>query len=775
MATRKKAQKATPSKAPANARRARTIKAKEVSPNPSAAPADTKLPLSVVYIHGIGHQDPPATAKANWDTALFGQSMTETIMAYWADILHPDPQGNIGTRAIARTDRALAGDEAQRFMQRLQTKVELRARSIEPSGPNRGKVFGGIFSGIGDALFNWLTKQFVHDTAAYFFDPAMKQAMQDRLINALEEAADRPIVLLAHSQGTIISYDVLRKLNGRTPSGRKLNITLFVTMGSPLGIDEIQRKIAQPLEVPAGVQAWANFADPLDPVALDKGLQGEFRGDIKIQDSLVRNPIAGNPHSSVGYLSTAQVHSIVYSILNWNVLRFGARIRKDVLADVIQTIAAREFGDPGISEARHSVLFELRDDAGFGAAAHAGLKAGAILGTLDEHRTRLTKFLEENVKNRKAACIDPLQRFVAARLTPTEIQRTETECLTTVYCVWKNTRKRALIVRSGDVIQVPPARIGYRAEGDGVTWAVLDTGVESAHPHFAAYKNIVKVWDCTKPGPVQPMLVDGKPSEDGEGHGTHVCGIIAGEQDKYHGMAIKAKLHVYKVLDNAGSGDDSWIIKAIDHIARTNNDSAELAIHGVNLSLGGWFDPEVYGCGHSPICQELGRLWRQGLVVCVACGNEGAIEVSTPDGNQTTINTLLSIGDPANLDDCLAVGSVHADRPHTYGISYFSSRGPTADGRTKPDLVAPGERISSCNARFKIKDPNSMYVSLSGTSMATPHVSGLVAAFLSVRREFIGRPDEVKKILLANCTDLARDKYLQGAGMPNLVKMLANT
>lgn len=59
--------------------------------------------------------------------------------------------------------------------------------------------------------------------------------------------------------------------------------------------------------------------------------------------------------------------------------------------------------------------------------------------------------------------------------------------------------------------------------------------------------------------------------------------------------------------------------------------------------------------------------------------------------------------------------------------------------------------------------------------MATPHVSGLIAAFLSVRREFVGRPDEVKRLLRENCTDLDRDKYLQGAGMPNLVKMLANT
>jgi len=129
------------------------------------------------------------------------------------------------------------------------------------------------------------------------------------------------------------------------------------------------------------------------------------------------------------------------------------------------------------------------------------------------------------------------------------------------------------------------------------------------------------------------------------------------------------------------------------------------------------------------------------------------------------------------------VGSVHKERPHTYGTSFFSSRGPTADGRMKPDCVAPGERILSVRNDVKI-DParqaakpatiEQLYTEMSGTSMAAPHVSGLLAAFLSKRREFIGRPDDVKAILLSNCTDLGRQRNMQGAGMPNLVKMLVN-
>ena len=142
------------------------------------------------------------------------------------------------------------------------------------------------------------------------------------------------------------------------------------------------------------------------------------------------------------------------------------------------------------------------------------------------------------------------------------------------------------------------------------------------------------------------------------------------------------------------------------------------------------------------------------------------MRVRTEGDESYDLHPVVSVGDPANLEECIAVGSVHADRPHVYGVSYFSSRGPTADGRAKPDVVAPGENIRSCRAGTK------EYVAMSGTSMAAPHVSGLLAAFLSARPEFIGRPDEVKQMLLAACTDLGRDRYLQGRGLPNLLRML---
>ena len=117
---------------------------------------------------------------------------------------------------------------------------------------------------------------------------------------------------------------------------------------------------------------------------------------------------------------------------------------------------------------------------------------------------------------------------------------------------------------------------------------------------------------------------------------------------------------------------------------------------------------------------------------------------------------------------------MHKSNPHTYGVSHFSSRGPTADGRRKPDLVAPGERIISARHDWErqmtgasasaLRARDDLYLEMSGTSMATPHVSGILASFLSLRREFVSYPDRVKRILLDGCVDLGRDPYMQGAG-----------
>ena len=162
-----------------------------------------------------------------------------------------------------------------------------------------------------------------------------------------------------------------------------------------------------------------------------------------------------------------------------------------------------------------------------------------------------------------------------------------------------------------------------------------------------------------------------------------------------------------------------------------NGFGRRLLIHGVNMSVGYNFEPEWFACGQSPLCVEVDRLVKTGVVVVVAAGNTGYGTLKSASG-ATSAGMALTINDPGNADLAITVGSTHRDMPHVYGVSYFSSKGPTGDGRMKPDLLAPGEKIISCATgtlkKEGAKDNACDYVETSGTSMAAPHVSGVIAA-----------------------------------------------
>jgi subtilisin family serine protease len=180
-----------------------------------------------------------------------------------------------------------------------------------------------------------------------------------------------------------------------------------------------------------------------------------------------------------------------------------------------------------------------------------------------------------------------------------------------------------------------------------------------------------------------------------------------------------------------------------------------------------------------PLCVEVNRLVHSGVVVVVAAGNSGYgfVDSTTADTNRVAAGLDLTINDPGNADLAITVGSTHRDMPHLYGVSYFSSKGPTGDGRMKPDVLAPGEKIISCDSSQRDGAPRrapklARYREDSGTSMAAPHVSGVIAAFLSIRREFIGRPEEVKRIFLSSATDLYRAPYFQGRGLIDVMRAI---
>jgi subtilisin family serine protease len=241
------------------------------------------------------------------------------------------------------------------------------------------------------------------------------------------------------------------------------------------------------------------------------------------------------------------------------------------------------------------------------------------------------------------------------------------------------------------------------------------------------------------------------------------------------GMAPRCQLVSLRVLDENGKGSVSNLIAAITHVQEKNGYGVRLLIQGVNMSLGYNFEPEWFACGQSPLCVEVDRLVKSGVVVVVAAGNTGYGTLKSSIG-ATSAGMALTINDPGNADLAITVGSTHRDKPHVYGVSYFSSKGPTGDGRIKPDLVAPGEKIISCATGMLkaegAKGKDCDYVESSGTSMAAPHVSGVIAAFLSVRGEFIGQAERVKELFVASATDLRRDRYFQGAGLVDLMRTI---
>lgn len=302
--------------------------------------------------------------------------------------------------------------------------------------------------------------------------------------------------------------------------------------------------------------------------------------------------------------------------------------------------------------------------------------------------------------------------------------------------------------------------------------------------------------------------------KDRYGHGTHVAGIIAGQAPGPDESAVTVLEHCYKtspdgkkikatlserllranvrprgvaplcrlislrVLDQEGQGRSSQVIQALEYVRESINDNPKMMrVHGVNLSVGYEFDAEMFACGQSPLCTTVDRLVQEGVVVVVAAGNTGHGSVAA-SVRRTQVGLSNTINDPGNAELAITVGSTHRDAPHTYGVSYFSSKGPTADGRLKPDLVAPGERITSCAVGDKLKDSGASadskncYVDDTGTSMAAPHVSGAVAAFMSIRREFIGRPREIKQIFLKTATSLGRERYFEGHGMVDLMRAI---
>ncbi|WP_431992045.1 S8 family peptidase [Streptomyces albogriseolus] len=305
--------------------------------------------------------------------------------------------------------------------------------------------------------------------------------------------------------------------------------------------------------------------------------------------------------------------------------------------------------------------------------------------------------------------------------------------------VWLDGVRKASLDTSVGQIGAPKAwEAGY--DGKGVKIAVLDTGVDATHPDLKGQVTAAK------------NFTSAPTTGDVVGHGTHVASIAAGtgarSKGTYKGVAPGAKILNGKVLDDSGFGDDSGILAGMEWAAAQGADI-------VNMSLGGMDTPET-----DPLEAAVDKLSAEkGILFAIAAGNEGP----------------QSIGSPGSADSALTVGAVD-DKDK---LADFSSTGPRlGDGAVKPDLTAPGVDITAASAKGndiakEVGEKPAGYMTISGTSMATPHVAGAAALLKQQHPEW--KYAELKGALTASTKDGKYTPFEQGSGRVQVDKAIAQT
>ncbi|MBD3229410.1 MAG: S8 family serine peptidase [Candidatus Lokiarchaeota archaeon] len=365
-----------------------------------------------------------------------------------------------------------------------------------------------------------------------------------------------------------------------------------------------------------------------------------------------------------------------------------------------------------------------------------------LIGAIIECKNpkKFAKDLEEKHPQIKVKYVYNIIKAIAVETTASEILDTLSP-MNDVQIIDEDLEVHIMLSDSMKVIGVDPGVWDLGVEGGGVTVAVVDTGIDKNHPDLKG--KVVSQEDFTNEKGTS------KENIDGNGHGTHVAGTIAGtgksSNGKYKGVAPKAKLIAAKVLASNGSGSFSGVIAGIDWAA-----SQDCQV--MNLSLGA----NVYGScdGSDPTCQAVDAAMDKGIVMCIAAGNSG------PESK--------TVGTPGCAKKVITVGATDKND----GIAWFSSRGPTKDNRVKPDVCFPGVNIVAPRANNTTMGTpvGDKYTSASGTSMATPHCAGVSALLKSVSPKLSSH--KIKDIIMNNVKDLNLDPNTQGKGRSESLKAI---
>lgn len=311
------------------------------------------MAITLLYIHGAGNQPPAMQLLSSYNTALFGANPPPTTqIAYYADICWgpgappaagapgagaAGPLGTALNKALKANNPVDAGQALLNLMQPGAAAGKLATAAlaalglgVAPGGPaaagaalgaDAGALLGTFIHGadtassganglaLPDPLFRAAAAKAGMDVARYLYQPEWRTPMRARVRQTIGAMPD-PLVIVAHSLGTIITYDVL---SDPTLAGR--DIRLLATVGSPLGIANVMPRLRDgqgPGTVPREIQSWTNFADRFDPVAcLGVSLSGKYQPADFVHDvSTLDNPAPDN-HALEGYLGLMPIREAV--------------------------------------------------------------------------------------------------------------------------------------------------------------------------------------------------------------------------------------------------------------------------------------------------------------------------------------------------------------------------------------------------------------------------------------------------------------------------------